>query len=118
MVQSRDFGRADTVSPYHYNGATHVCGADIRAWWEAAAAIVALLAAVAWVVAAFHPVGVSGSTFYAPANPKDPFWRELKDHGSKILNGARWNQVAALLTGLSSLAAFLAWLLPRLYCLP
>jgi hypothetical protein len=43
MVQSRDFGRADTVSPYHYNGATHVCGADIRAWWEAAAAIVALL---------------------------------------------------------------------------
>lgn len=93
-----------------------MCGGSIRAGCEAAAAILALLAAIAWIVAARHPVGVPGPTPYMPNDRNHPLYRQIREHGAKILRGAQWNQAAAFLTGLSSLAAFLAWLLPRLHC--
>lgn len=94
-----------------------MCGGAVRAWCEAAAAIFALLAAIAWIIAARHPVGVPGPSAYMPADSNHPLYREIREHGDRIVRGARWNQLAALLTGLSSLAAFMAWLLPRLHCI-
>jgi hypothetical protein len=71
------------------------------AWF--AAAIAALLAAAAWFAAASHPVGIPGPSEYGGPSPG------MIAHANKIMRGAALNRIAAALTGISSLAQFVAW---------
>jgi hypothetical protein len=72
------------------------------------AAIAALSAALVWFAAASHPVGIPGPSMYGGPTP------EMKAHANKIKRGAILNRVAAALTGISALAQFTAWLIPKL----
>ena len=72
---------------------------------EGGAAVFALLAAVAWFIAASHPVALPEAAMWAEATSGYP------ERAKKILRGVRWNMTAAALTGCSALATFLAWLL-------
>ena len=92
-----------------------LCAQDVKAACDLLTAIFALLAAGAWFVAARHPVGVPGASPYMPADPNHPLWGEMKAHGKKICLGAKWNQIAAVLAGLSALATFLSWLVAKCY---
>jgi hypothetical protein len=85
-------------------------GHEIKAICEFVSAMSALFAAAFWFAAARHPVSTGGGpAFYAPP-PDHPLWAQMKAHGERILRGAKLNQVAAALTGISALAQFLAWL--------
>jgi hypothetical protein len=79
---------------------------------DIASAVLAILAAIAWGVAASHPVGVPGPGLYWP---EDQTHRaRIAAQGAKILRGARYNQVAAALTGLSALLMGISTLLRRM----
>ena len=82
-----------------------------KAVCECISAIAALLAAALWFMAARHPVGVPGPAAYVDT----AFLKQIAAHGRKILRGAKLNQWAAAMTGVSALAQFAAWLLPRLW---
>jgi hypothetical protein len=82
-----------------------------KAVCEGISAIAALFAAAFWFAAARHPVGVPGPAAYIDT----PLLRQIAAHGRKILRGAKLNQAAAALTGVSALAQFLAWLVPKLW---
>ncbi len=85
----------------------------ITATCNGLAAIFALVAAVLWMLAARQPVGVPGLSPYI-SGLDDPILKEMQAHGEKILRGASLNKRAAFFAGLSALASFLSWLLPRL----
>jgi hypothetical protein len=79
-----------------------------KAIFDGVAAIAALFAAVAWFVAATHPVGVPGPTGYGGGISE-----EQKAEGVRILRGAKWNRWAALLTATSALFQFLGWVVSK-----
>ena len=70
-----------------------------------------MLAAGCWFAVARHPVGVPGAAAYVNTS----LMKQIAAHGRKILRGARLNQWAAALTGVSALSQFAAWLLPKLW---
>jgi len=82
---------------------------DIKGSCDFIAAILAFAAAAAWFTAARQRV----------AKKEPAMWSESAEHpavralNAGIERGVRWNQRAALLTGLSALATFLSWLSQR-----
>lgn len=82
----------------------------IRDGFTAAAILLALAAAGVSFIASLHPAPqAQGPAFLAPADPKEPFWKELKKRGATVARGARLNRWAVLIGLLSALAMFL-WL--------
>jgi hypothetical protein len=89
-------------------------GASVKAICDFVSAIFALAAAVAWFVAASHPVALPGPGMWGHDDPKSPGMVALRDQAARVLRGVRWNKVVAILTGCSALGMFLSWLLPRM----
>jgi hypothetical protein len=78
------------------------------------AAILALAAAIAWFIAASHPMAVPGPAKWAVDDQEHPVMLGFRSEAHKLLRGAQWNRIAAALTGCSAFAMFLSWLLPLL----
>src|SRR6266404_820205 len=51
-----------------------------KAFCEGISAVAALSAAVLWIAAASHPVGVPGPRPYIPKDRTHPLWRQIADH--------------------------------------
>jgi hypothetical protein len=58
---------------------------------------------------------MSGPGVYMPSDRSHPLWAEMAAQGRKILRGAKYNQVAAAMAGISALAQFAAWLVTVIY---
>ena len=86
---------------------------SVRALCEGIAALAALLAAAYWFAAARQPVPSDGPQPFGTLDPAvNAYYAERK---RKISMGARFNRIAALLTGISALAQFSAWLIVKLW---
>jgi hypothetical protein len=94
-----------------------VCAERLANYCNLITAIFALAASIAWIAAAYHPVGVPGLSVRMPSDRNDPLWKKIESQGRKILRGAKLNFWAALLTGLSAGVQFLSWLLPKIACI-
>jgi hypothetical protein len=87
-----------------------VTSSVLKAYGDLAAALFALLAAIAWFIAARHPVTLPKRSMWA----ESPASRDYIAQTPKIVRGIRWNTAAAILTGCSALATFLSWVTMRL----
>jgi hypothetical protein len=86
---------------------------DAKAICEFLSAIAALAAAAFWFAAACQPVPSDGPQ---PMGSRDPaVVAHYGERKKKIGMGARFNRIAAALTGLSALTQFSAWLIVKLW---
>jgi len=92
------------------------CAASVTGWCELIAVLLAIVAATAWVIATRYPAAKPGPGFYGSSDPNHQIWKDLAQAGKKIDAGGRWNTWAAVLTGLSAIAAAFSLLLPKLVC--